>query len=544
MPQHILPRRDLKDNSLESVVSYYEASHPVDPQKPKPLMWRYREEKDAVVCCIPIALILECMDDDHCGDESRYVLCGDFSQIPRHEYRPSHLLIGIQSRTYFMEMSFALLKLGKNGASLEMEENSNSRLCFLYDDSNRRSFQLSDEFDGIYIAHYDEKQVTFLANYEFTLMLNEQDVRKSKLHMIRGLNSLPIAYYRRWGERSLFRDNEGSFYRVMIRHHWIQVDGIKRSTELIRISTPTPTGPVTFQPVTCFNNEEIKFALLLQKNISSQQEGCKEFYAILSSQNSKREFSSIHRIYVPHNAPASQQVVHFTNFKKYFVNGKKNFNLKIISHCKLTSNKYLIMAHCKPRRNNITNVMSSFQQFFMDRVMWILIDLHTKHIKEVYPRVDKLKQKQQQPITDDFTTVPKRKRGGKFCISVQSEFEDGDLNGGYSNVTLLKHLKEVNNTNAFVNDNTIKQEEETEESNQYLIPPNVKLKDEVILKAFRPFSTNPDIFQVMVFFAVDKTFANQCGKMFRFFFKFKDECKSTLDQFCTHRFADISFKFL
>ncbi|KAG2370767.1 hypothetical protein C9374_014261, partial [Naegleria lovaniensis] len=495
MPQHNPPHY-FKDNSLEGFIStfgdYVDKNNRIVYN-----MWDYYdyyyEDENATVRSIPIALILELQEDLYVMDQlPKYILCSDFTKIPKKKYRPSYLFIAIRTKGYWMEFSFALLKLGKLGSWVD-----ESRLTFLYhsNDHSSRSYSITDQLDSIYISYCDEKQMKFLVGLElqFGLVLNEQDVKKSTFHYSETNDHLLLRYHRIWGDTVFCRNNERTYYHIVLQYHWIHTHGASRTTDLIRVSTRSETNATSnVEQLICLKDEAVQYAVLMEKGDSmemrhDQQDDaqCKEFYIILSCQKSNnKNTNAIYKVYVPKNESPSKIPVYFTNFEKYFVDEQHHYNLEIVSYCKLTCNKYLVMAFCKSRRHSIDKI-TSFEQLFTDRTMWLLIDVHTHHIKQVFPRVYDLAA-QQRKNKDEFTTVTKRKRGGRFAISRRSECEDGDLNGGYSNVTLLKQIKNLKGVNDKDYEHQDTLDPESENNNmfdQHKISSNIPSLNRVSLKA-------------------------------------------------------------
>ncbi|KAF0983618.1 hypothetical protein FDP41_010683 [Naegleria fowleri] len=541
MPQHNPPHY-FKDNSLEGFLENF-GDYVDKHNRIVYNMWDYDyyydDDQYSMMNTIPIALILE-LQEDHHENLPKYILWGDLTrQIPKRNYRPSYLFVAIRSEGCWIEVSFALLKLGRLGSCVD-----DSRLTFLHhlnnDNSSMKSYSMSDQLLSFYISQNDEKQITFLCEieFQFQLVLNDQDVKKSTFHYLETFNYLSTRYKSFWGESSLFSVNENVYYHAVMNSHWNGGLGSFQTTDLIRVSTQSDNNQyANVEQVICIKNGPVVYALLMEKQENdNNEESYKEFFVILTEER-KRE-SSIQKIHIQKNEPPSKTNVYFTNFEKYFVDEQNKFNLEIVAHCKLTFNKYLVMAYCKSKRNHITKV-NTFQQLFTDRTMWLLIDVQSKHIKQVFPRVYDLAKKQHD-TKDDFTPVTKRKRRGTFSVLSNPEYEDGDLNGGYSNVTLLKQIKNLKGVNDKDYENEEQSNEDTIPFDQELMSPNIETMKGVFLKAFRPFATNADIFQVMVFFTT--TQPKQYAKMFRFFFKFRDECNINLHKVAKY-FTDVTFEF-
>ncbi|EFC38065.1 predicted protein [Naegleria gruberi] len=217
---------------------------------------------------------------------------------------------------------------------------------------------------------------------------------------------------------------------------------------------------------------------------------------------------------------------------------------QILCHTQLSEGKYLFMTYSKSSKR----ISSDFQHYFTNEIVWILVDVNEKRTKRVYPRVyniaantttghERTFLNQSNQDETSFQTVQKKKRGGKIQKKFHTDEEhlylDGDLNGGYSDSSLLKKINGITNSSI----------DQTSTSVMIPILKEDITNNDVTMRAFRPFFSNPDIFQVLVFFSkvvedgVD--FNPHFGKMFSYFFQFKNETKVKVRK-VGRRFSDVN----
>ncbi|KAF0983041.1 hypothetical protein FDP41_011019 [Naegleria fowleri] len=275
----------------------------------------------------------------------------------------------------------------------------------------------------------------------------------------------------------------------------------------------------------------------------NEQNDVIERYLLVSVSQSKRWIHSLLQMQLG-ESQAFLTPTNFLNFDKLFNNDiqrhAKN-NVKLLSHCKLTNSKYLIMCWLITSKQGHTRYkLKSFQDLFIHSTAWMLIDFESKLVKRVFPRVYRLSKKINE---DGFKQVSSKKKlySGKR-LPKKSYFQDGDLNGGYSDVHLLQLIRTKNDTNSPCEEEDVVPEERND-----IMLFGTNSKKDIQTIAFRPFLSNPDLFQVMVFFTSDVVtdcrkdvcHSSDYGKMFRFYFKLRDECSTRLTSTFKH-YHDIT----
>jgi len=474
---------------------------------------------------LPIGLILQLKRKEK--NLPKFKLCCDFTQI-HPKYKPTHLLVAAEHicGTEYSGATFGLLPLGKYG--VDILEN---RLVKLNDENGRLCGIFSDEYSlfhthKLVICEWNEKQVKVsetidLEDRQFaTILINQDDVEQS-LVVIKDVE-VPAS------KELLFQAHhrfDVSFAPSNVHFHtyprYIAHDSHLR---LSMLSVKFHEGKEQVNRL--YSQEEITrtcYCAVMENRSGSM--------FVLRFDSEDPSTASIGSIYLERNNFTFTSI-HFDNFCKLWKENR--LYIKPLCHTKLTDGKYLFLAQCNSKRGNNHSV-TTFQQLFTDRSIWLLVDLNEKRTKRVFPRVYDLGK---QTITQPEYTLVKNKKDGRKEHTTPL-YEDGDLNGGYTDRVLLKNIKP-----------SISLSDLDEKDRSIMVPVSQdEITKHVTMRAFRPFYSNPDLFQVMVFFT--KSVANDVrdldrearyGKMFRFFFKFRDETKVKVRKVGS-RFADVLFKF-
>ncbi|KAG2378814.1 hypothetical protein C9374_007962 [Naegleria lovaniensis] len=465
--------------------------------------------------------------------------------IAKH-YRPCYLFVAVQKPSkhhcYVSHGCFGFLKLCKMGFQVD----SNQRLHIL--DEVCICFPIS-----MFIHQCTENYFKFIIvgerKYNATLEINQECITKSKFHIeytndpdtvdvcrVREHVFWPAAYGSNKNTSWMFMD-----YSYLKQELQFQRQYLTSSCKIdVKESWSAPL-PLKYRKDLCmymeYQNER------QYSNDIDDKHAMERYLLVYRRQQLNQQCSSngTHGITLLQMQLGESQVflrpTNFLNFGKLF---DSKHNIKLLSCCKLSNSKYLIMSSLKgsEKFNYSRYKATSFQELFIHSILWVLIDLENKLVKRVYPRVYHLSKRMSD---DGFQQVSKKKYCGKRLPTIMNDFEDGDLNGGYSDVHLLQLIaskNEVNNTS--VNASTCH-----ERNDISLCGTNIKKDIETI--AFRPFPSNPDLFQVMVFFKTNLVNdwrqptrnAPDYGKIFRFYFKLRDECGTRLSITFEH-YRDIT----
>ncbi|EFC36732.1 predicted protein [Naegleria gruberi] len=181
--------------------------------------------------------------------------------------------------------------------------------------------------------------------------------------------------------------------------------------------------------------------------------------------------------------------------------------------CELNDRFYLLCS-CSNQSKPET-----FQYFMLNELRWHIFDLEENSVRRVYPVVYSLNDdKEIEPIDLSFQIERNWKKFNQSITNIDS-CQSGDLNGGYSDKVLYQLAK---------NGQMISEDDIINYSPSAIAISDQRNIESPCMASFRPFHSNPDLFQVQLMFSnfvkESKIEANiKMGFMFSFQFKIVEE---------------------